>query len=82
MKKAIFFFTFFLALGLSSATAQSCNGKACCAGKAAKAASADATIEKRVADDGAVTYVRKEADTQGNAKFVSVQYDEVSNANQ
>ena len=40
---------------------------------------ADASIEKRLAEDGSVSYVRKEADAQGNVKFVSVQYDEVSN---
>ena len=31
-----------------------------------------------MADDGSVSYVRKEADAQGNVKFVSVQYDEAS----
>jgi predicted RNA binding protein with dsRBD fold (UPF0201 family) len=45
-----------------------------------KAASADASIEKRMADDGTVSYVRKEADAQGNVRFVSVQYDETANA--
>lgn len=82
MKKAIFFFAFFLALGIAGANAQSCHasaGKACCAGKAAKAAASDASIEKRQAEDGSISYVRKEADTQGNVKFVSVQYDEASN---
>lgn len=84
MKKAIFFLSFFFALGIASVNAQSCHagaeaGKACCASKAAKAASSDATIEKRMADDGAVSYVRKETDAQGNVKFVSVQYDESSN---
>ncbi|MDX1912591.1 MAG: hypothetical protein SFV22_13955 [Saprospiraceae bacterium] len=84
MKKAIFFFAFFLAFGIAAADAQSCGsataGKACCANKAAKAASADANIEKRQAEDGSISYVRKEADAQGNVKFVSVQYDEASNA--
>ena len=85
MKKAIFFFAFFLAFGVVSADAQTCQGaasagKSCCAGKAAKAASSDASIEKRQAEDGTVAYVRKEADAQGNVKFVSVQYDEASNA--
>ena len=45
-----------------------------------KAASSDANIEKRMADDGTVSYVRKEADAQGNVKFVSVQFDETANA--
>lgn len=84
MKKAIFFFAFFLAVGIVGANAQCSSsasaGKACCANKAAKAASADASIEKRLADDGTVAYVRKEADAQGNVKFVSVQFDEASNA--
>ncbi len=85
MKKAIFFFAFFLAVGMVSADAQSCSsaataGKSCCANKAAKAASADASIEKRLADDGSISYVRKEADAQGSVKFVSVQYDEAAGA--
>ena len=85
MKKAIFFFAFFLAFGIVSADAQSCHsaagaGKSCCANKAAKAAASDASIEKRQAEDGSIAYVRKEADAQGNVKFVSVQYDEASNA--
>lgn len=79
MKKAIFFLTFFFALGITAANAQ-CSGasasKACCANKAAKAATSDASIEKRQAEDGTVSYVRKETDTQGNVKFVSVQFDE------
>jgi hypothetical protein len=33
-----------------------------------------------MADDGSVSYVRKEADAQGNVKFVSVQYDEAAAA--
>lgn len=82
MKKAIFFFSFFFALGIATANAQSCHAsaeKACCANKAAKAAASDASIEKRQNDDGAVSYVRKETDTQGNVKFVSVQFDESTN---
>lgn len=87
MKKLIFSFAFFFALGIVAANAQSCHagagagaGKSCCAGKMAKAAAADPSIEMRKADDGSVSYVRKESDTQGNVKFVSVQYDEASNA--
>lgn len=85
MKKAIFFFAFTFVFGAFAANAQSCHaaageGKACCANKAAKAAAADPSIEKRQAEDGSIAYVRKEADTQGNVKFVSVKYDEVSNA--
>ena len=80
MKKAILFFAFFLALGLTAAQAQSCSNKPCCAGKVAKAAAADTNIEKRMADDGTVSYVRKEADAQGNVKFVSVQFDEATSA--
>jgi len=81
MKKAIFLFSFFFVLGMAAANAQSCQAsasasKSCCANKATKAASADATIEKRQAEDGTVSYVRKETDAQGNVKFVSVQYDE------
>lgn len=83
MKKAIFFFAFFLTIGIASADAQCSSAsavKSCCAGKAAKAASSDASIEKRQSDDGSIAYVRKEADTQGNVQFVSVKYDEASNA--
>lgn len=86
MKKLIFSFAFFLALGIVAANAQ-CTagasagaGKSCCAGKMSKAAAADPNIEMRKADDGSVAYVRKEADAQGNVKFVSVQFDEASNA--
>lgn len=82
MKKGLFLFSFFFVLGIAAASAQSCHGasasKACCASKAAKAAAADTNIEKRMSDDGAVSYVRKESDTQGNVKFVSVQFDEAS----
>lgn len=85
MKKVLLLLTFFAAVGLATASAQSCGGaaaagKSCCANKAAKAAASDATIEKRTADDGSVAYVRKESDAQGNVKFVSVQFDEASNA--
>ena len=86
MKKGIFLLSFFFVLGIAAANAQSCQGgaasasKSCCSSKAAKAASVDTNIEKRMADDGTVSYVRKESDTQGNVKFVSVQYDEASNA--
>jgi hypothetical protein len=83
MKKLIFSFAFFLALGIVAANAQCAGasaGKSCCAGKISKAAAADPSIEMRKADDGTVAYVRKEADTQGNVKFVSVQFDEASNA--
>jgi hypothetical protein len=83
MKKAIFFLTFFFALGMSAAYAQSCSSastiKSCCANKAAKAAAGDASIEKRQAEDGSVSYVRKETDTQGNVQFVSVRFDESTN---
>ncbi|MEO6759409.1 MAG: hypothetical protein ABIO24_08135 [Saprospiraceae bacterium] len=75
---------FFLAAGIATANAQ-CHasagaGKSCCASKAASAAAADPTIEKRQSDDGAMSYVRKEADQQGNVRFVSVQFDESQNA--
>lgn len=81
MKKAIFFFAFIFALGMASAQAQSCcANKSSCASKMSKAAASDASIEKRMADDGTVSYVRKEADTQGNVKFVSVQFDESTSA--
>ena len=84
MKKGIFFLSFFFVLGIAAANAQSCHGasasapKSCCASKAAKAATSDASIEKRMAEDGTVSYVRKESDTEGNVKFVSVQYDEAT----
>lgn len=85
MKKGIFLLSFFFVLGIAAANAQSCHAsagasKSCCASKAAKAAAADTNIEKRMADDGTVSYVRKESDTQGNVKFVSVQFDEAANA--
>ena len=82
MKKALFAFTFFFALGIAAASAQSCHaaagGKSCCSSKMASAMSADPSIEKRMADNGTVSYVRKEADTQGNVRFVSVQFDEAT----
>ena len=84
MKNLILMLAFFMAAGLATASAQSCHagagGKSCCAGKAASAAAADATIEKRQAEDGTMSYVRKEADQQGNVRFVSVQFDESKNA--
>jgi hypothetical protein len=86
MKKVYLLLAFFFALGLATANAQACQAsaagasKSCCASKVAKAASLDPTIEKRQADNGAVSYVRKETDAQGNVQFVSVQYDEASNA--
>ncbi|MCS7036008.1 MAG: hypothetical protein RMJ33_10500 [Saprospiraceae bacterium] len=88
MKKALFLFAFSFVFGLGAAYAQSCQGaagaaapKSCCAAKAAaaKAAAADPTIEKRIADNGTVSYVRKETDAQGNARFVSVRFDEATN---
>ena len=83
MKKAIFFFAFIFALGLANANAQACcasKSASSCASKMSKAAASDANIEKRMADDGTVSYVRKEADVAGNVKFVSVQFDETANA--
>jgi hypothetical protein len=84
MKKGLFLFSFLFVLGISAANAQSCQGaasasKSCCASKSAKAATSDASIEKRMAEDGSVSYVRKESDAQGNVKFVSVQFDEATN---
>jgi hypothetical protein len=84
MKKAIFFFAFTFVLGAFAANAQSCCSKAgakasSCTEKISKAAAADPSIEKRQSDDGSVAYVRKEADAQGNVKFVSVQFDETAN---
>ncbi len=86
MKKAIFFFAFTFVLGTFAANAQCSSAsagtapKSCCAIKIAKAAAADPSIEKRQSDDGAVAYVRKEADAQGNVMFVSVQFDEAANS--
>ena len=85
MNKVILAFAFFFTLGLSAASAQSCHGaaassgKSCCSSKMASAMAADPSIEKRMADNGAVSYVRKEADAQGNVRFVSVQFDEATN---
>lgn len=84
MKKAIFAFSFFFALGITVASAQchaaasASTGKSCCASKMASAMAADPAIEKRTADNGMVSYVRKEADAQGNVRFVSVQFDEAT----
>jgi hypothetical protein len=84
MKKAILFFVFLFVASLATSNAQCAASagaqKSCCASKVAKAASADPSIEKRMADNGAVSYVRKETDAQGNVKFVSVQFDETNNA--
>jgi hypothetical protein len=88
MQKVIFLLSFLFVVGAATANAQSCggakmssaNGKSCCASKAASAAKTDATIESRVAEDGTVSYMRKEADQTGNVRLVSVQYDEASNA--
>jgi hypothetical protein len=83
MKKVIIALGLLFALG-TAASAQCTAGsagtgtKSCCVGKAAAAAAADPTIEKRVTDNGEVSYVRKESDAQGNVKFVSVRYDETS----
>ena len=84
MKKLIFLLPFMIFLSVAVVNAQSCGAgsasatKSCCSSKAAKAASADTNIEKRMADDGSVSYVRKETDTQGSVRFVSVQFDEAS----
>jgi hypothetical protein len=86
MKKVFFFLVFFAALCVTSANAQCSAGtastavKPCCMAKAAKAATSDASIEMRKADDGTVSYVRKEADAAGTVKFVSVQFDEASSS--
>lgn len=89
MKKVVFLLSFFFALGIATANAQSCGsakaasattGKSCCASKAAAAAKSDPTIESTVDATGAVNYMRKETDQTGNVRLVSVQYDEASNA--
>jgi len=88
MQKVLFLLSFLFVVGAATANAQSCggakmstaSGKSCCASKAASAAKSDATIESRVAEDGTVSYMRKEADQTGNVRLVSVQYDEASNA--
>lgn len=86
MKKLVFLLSFFFAVGMATANAQSCGsakasttGKSCCASKAASAAKNDPTIESQVDAEGKVNYVRKEADQSGNVRLVSVQYDEASN---
>lgn len=85
MKKGIFLLAFVFGVALATAGAQSCTagaataGKTCCPVKMAAAAASDATIEKRQADNGTVSYVRKETDNQGNVRFVSVQFDETKN---
>lgn len=91
MKKLFVFLTFMLAAGISTADAQSCGksaaaGKSCCASRMAgvsaadKAAAADASIFKNVDANGVVFFTRKETDAAGNARFVSVRYDEATNA--
>ncbi len=85
MKNAILMLAFFLAVGITTASAQSCHAsatatKSCCTAKASTAAAADPTIEKRQAEDGTLSFVRKEADQQGNVRFVSVRFDEAQNA--
>lgn len=88
MKKLFFLLTFVFTLGMSAVQAQSCQGaasaagttKSCCASKMAKAAASDPTIESRIADNGTVSYMRKETDQQGQVRFVSVQFDEASSA--
>lgn len=91
MKKLFVFLAFLLAAGIATADAQSCSksaaaGKSCCASKMAgvsaadKAAAADASIVKNVDANGVVSFTRKETDATGNARFVSVQYDEATNA--
>lgn len=79
MKKVLFTFGFLLALCLGVNAQSCCANKSSCTMKAEKAASADATIEKRVDDAGTIAYVRKESDAQGNVKFVSVKFDEGTN---
>ena len=84
MKKAILFFVFLFVAALATSNAQCAASagaqKSCCASKISKAAAADPSIEKRMADNGAVSYVRKETDAQGAVKFVSVQFDEATSA--
>lgn len=86
MKKALVCLSFFFALGMAAANAQSCHaaaagsGKSCCAGKMAQAAAADPSIQKQTAADGSVSYVRKQTDGQGNVQLVSVKYDEAAAA--
>ena len=86
MKNIAFLLSFFFVLGIAGTASAQCQGKAsasasksCCMAKAAKAASSDASIERRVADNGQVSYVRKESDSSGNARFVSVRFDEKTN---
>lgn len=85
-EESIFLFAFLGVFSLTGAMAQSCGSasaaktKSCCAAKADKAAMGDATIEKRTNEDGTASYVRKEADAQGNVRFVAVSYDEKANA--
>ena len=85
MKKILLLLPFIALFAIANANAQCQSagaGKACCASKmtgAAKAAAADPTIEQRKAEDGTVSYVRKETTQAGAVNFVSVQYDAASN---
>jgi hypothetical protein len=81
--KKVLFLLFFAALSVATVNAQCSASTAvpsCCMAKAAKAASADASLEMRKSDDGAVSYVRKETDAAGAVKFVSVKFDESSSS--
>jgi hypothetical protein len=87
MKKILLLLPFIALFAIANANAQcqsaaAGTGKACCASKmtgAAKAAATDPTIEQRKAEDGTVSYVRKETDQAGAVRFVNVQYDAASN---
>ncbi len=81
MKKVMFLLPLFIMLSIAVASAQCCKAGMANAGcsKASTAATSDPSIEKRQAEDGTVAFVRKEADQQGNVRFVSVQYDESTN---
>lgn len=81
MKKVLLLLSFVAIAGFTAqaqcgSAASAGAPKACCAGKIAKAMSADPNIEKRMSDDGSVSYVRKETDSEGTVKFVSVRFDE------
>ncbi|MBN8682353.1 MAG: hypothetical protein J0L99_06860 [Chitinophagales bacterium] len=87
MKKILLLLPFIALFAIANANAQcqsaaAGTGKACCASKltgAAKAAASDPTIEQRKAEDGTVSYVRKETTQTGAVNFVNVQYDAASN---
>jgi len=84
MKKFLLFFAVFGLLSLTNATAQkTCtaaksakNEKVCTKTAAAKLASMDASIEKRVCEkSGSVSYVRKNVcSASGNVSFKNVEY--------